>query len=254
MSDSKTLVSNLKARLRADGVSYRELATRLGLSEPTIKRDLSRGGFSLQRLDRICAELNLSLEDLLQPKRGTDLLTEFSAEQETALAANPKLLLVTYLIVNDWKFGEIVAAFQIGDSELIDIALKLEKLRIAEFKKPNRLRKLTARNFSWRKDGPVHAFFLQRVAPEFFNARFDAPSDEFRFIGGTLSAESRRQFKAAIERLAAEFEQLAHNDARLPLAERDGCSAVLALRSWEFSGFTRLRRATLTARAKREAR
>ena len=243
MSNSKTLVANLKARMRADGVSYRELGKRLGLSEPTIKRDLSRGMFSLPRLDHMCAELNISIADLLQPGATGSLLTEFSADQEAALVANPKLLLVTYLVVNDWKFNEIITTFQITDNELIDLALKAEKLRIMEFKKPNRLRKLTARNFSWRKDGPVHAFFLQKVAPEFFDARFDAPSDEFRFLAGTLSAESRRRFKVAIERLAAEFEQLAHNDAHLPLADRDGCSAVLALRSWEFSVFTKLRRA-----------
>ena len=42
--------------------------------------------------------------------------------------------------------------------------------------------------------------------------------------------------------MAAEFEVLAHNDARLPLDDRNGCSAILALRAWEFSEFTRLRR------------
>jgi hypothetical protein len=52
------------------------------------------------------------------------------------------------------------------------------------------------------------------------------------------------QFKASLERLAVEFEELARGDARLPLAERDGCSAIFAVRSWEFSEFTRLRRAS----------
>ncbi len=47
------------------------------------------------------------------------------------------------------------------------------------------------------------------------------------------------QFKASLERVAAEFEVLARQDARLPLARRDGCSAVLAVRAWEFSEFTR---------------
>jgi hypothetical protein len=67
------------------------------------------------------------------------------------------------------------------------------------------------------------------------------------------AAESLRRFRAGIDRLAAEFEQLAHNDARLLLEERDGCSAILALRPWEFSEFTRLRRAprVATARQKR---
>jgi hypothetical protein len=145
-------------------------------------------------------------------------------------------------MVNDWKFQEIVDAFAISENDLIDVLLRLERLGIVEFKPPRRMRKRTARNFSWRKDGPVHEYFLRRVAPEFFNARFDGLADEFRFISGMLSAESMRRFKAGLERLASEFEQLAHQDARLPLADRDGCSAVLSLRKWEFSEFTRLRR------------
>ena len=48
VADSKTLIRNLKSRLRADGITYKALAKRLGLSEPTVKRDLSRGGFSLE--------------------------------------------------------------------------------------------------------------------------------------------------------------------------------------------------------------
>jgi DNA-binding Xre family transcriptional regulator len=243
MSNSKVLLRNLKAHLRANGVTYRDLARRLRLSETTVKRDMSRGEFSLRRLDQICELLSVSLDDLLQPPSRSALLTELSTEQERALVSNPKLLLTTYLLVNDWKFHEITATFSITDSELIDLLLKLERLHIAQFTPPHRMRKLTARNFSWRKDGPVHDFFLRRVAPEFFNARFDGPGDEFRFIGGTLSAESLRRFKSGLERLASEFEQLAHQDARLPLSDRNGCTAVLAMRAWEFSEFTRLRRA-----------
>jgi len=242
MSNSKVLVRNLKSRLRAEGMTYRQLAVRLKLSEPTVKRDLSRGTFSLQRLDRICEILGVTLDDLLQPFARSTLLTELSTEQERALVSNPKLLLVTYLMVNDWKFQEIVDAFALSENDLIDVLLRLERLGIVEFKPPRRMRKRTARNFSWRKDGPVHEFFLRRVAPEFFNARFEGLGDEFRFISGMLSGESMRRFKAGLERLASEFEQLAHQDARLPLEDRDGCSAVLALRKWEFSEFTRLRR------------
>ena len=241
MADSKLLLRNLKSRLRADGVTYAELARRLKLSVPTIKRDLSRGTFSLVRLDQICGALRITLEDLLHSP--TPLaLTELSSEQEQALVSRPKLLLVAYLTANDWKFQEIVSTFQVDENELIDILIKLERLGIAEFQPPNRVRKLTARNFSWRKDGPVHEFFLRRIVPEFFGGRFDGPGDELRFIGGLLSTDSLVRFKAGIDQLASEFEALARSDARRPLAERDGCSAILALRAWEFSGFTQLRR------------
>ena len=70
------------------------------------------------------------------------------------------------------------------------LTLKLDKLRIVDFRPPNRVRKLTARNFSWRKDGAVQEFFLRRVIPEFFDAKFDLQGDEFRFVAGMLSRAS----------------------------------------------------------------
>ncbi len=111
------------------------------------------------------------------------------------------------------------------------------------------MRKLTSRNFTWRKDGPVHNFFLTRFAPEYFRAGFEGPGDAFRFVGGTLSPASLAQFKASLERLAIEFEELARNDARLPLAKRDGCSAILSVRSLGVLGIRALAAPQWTARA-----
>ena len=112
MSNSTTLVAGIKLRLRAQGLSYSDLAKRLGLSEPTVKRDLSRGKFTLSRLDRICEALGVDILDLLQPP-GNSPLTELSEAQEQALVANPKLLVVTYLVVNNWKMSEIVGTFRL---------------------------------------------------------------------------------------------------------------------------------------------
>ena len=241
-STSAALLAGIKATLRARGMCYRELAKSVGVSHATIKRDLSRGRFSMQRLDEMCDALEVGLDDLLRQPHDLGLLTELTEEQEAALASNPRVLVVMYLVLNDWRFDEIVAAFEMNESQLIDILLRLDRLGIIDYRPPHRMRKLTARNFSWRKDGPVHRFFVERFVPEFFHSGFDGPSDAFRFVGGTLSAESATRLKASVERLAGEFEELARRDARLPLETRNGCSAILAVRSWEFSEFTRLRR------------
>ncbi|GGA22194.1 helix-turn-helix domain-containing protein [Dyella nitratireducens] len=243
MSASAILVQSIRAELRHRGITYRELAAQLGVSEPTIKRDLSRGGFSLQRLDDICEILGLSLEDLIGNGRVTGVtITELSQKQEASLVADPKLLLTTYLILNNWRFSEIMSTFKIDENELVSLLLKLDALKIIEYRPPDRIRKLTARNFSWRKDGPVHRYFITRVLPEFFGERFDGPGDAFHFVGAALSEGSRARMQAAMARLIEEFEQLARLDARLPLNVRDGCSAVVAFRRWEFSEFTQLRR------------
>jgi len=240
---SAALLRAIKSTLRKRGLTYRDLARLLELSEPTVKRDLSKGRFSLRRLDEICSALGLTLDDLLQPPEEQELVTELSEAQELTLVSQPKNFVVTYLLVNDWKFREITEAFRMDENELIEILLRLDQLKIIEYRPPHRVRKLTARNFAWRKDGPVHSFFVTRFVPEFFQSAFDGGGDAFRFVGGTLSAGSLSQFKIALERLAIQFEELARADARLPLEKRDGCSAILAVRSWEFSEFTRLRRA-----------
>lgn len=242
MSATSIIVQGIKSRLRAQGMSYRGLAALVGVSEPTVKRDLSRGRFSLARLDKICEVLGVEITDLLQPAEDAQL-TELSEQQERALVANPKLLLVTYLVVNDWKFGDIVTTFRLSENELVDVLLKMDRLRIVDFRPLTRIRKLTSRNFSWRKDGPVHEYFIKRVLPEFFNTRFDAAGDEFRFMGGTLAPASLLRLQSSIRRVAAEFEQLARQDVRLPLVERDSCTVILAMSSWEFSEFSHLRRA-----------
>jgi transcriptional regulator with XRE-family HTH domain len=243
MDASRQLLAAIRALLRERGMTYRELAEALGVSEPTVKRDFSRGDFSLSRLDRICEVLEVSLAELANgASTSRHSMTQLSEQQERALVREPRLLLLTYLLVNDWKFGEITAAFAMDENALVSLLLRLDALKIVNYRPPHRVKKLTARNFTWRKDGPVHEYFLTRVAPEFLRGRFDEAGDEFRFIGGTLSAASLARMKVSMAQLADEFEELARHDARLPLELRDGCSALLALRKWEFSEFTRLRR------------
>ena len=59
MIRSAAVVDAIRAVLRERRMTYRDLAQALGLSEPTIKRDLGRGDFSLLRLDRICDVLDI---------------------------------------------------------------------------------------------------------------------------------------------------------------------------------------------------
>src|SRR5256885_14514882 len=89
------LVDLLKRRLKAHGITYAQLATRLRLSEASVKRMFSRESFTLQRLEEVCrvvridfAELARALSDELA---GTSHLT---VEQERQIASDPKLLLV----------------------------------------------------------------------------------------------------------------------------------------------------------------
>ena len=64
-----------------------------------------------------------------------------------------------------------------------------------------------------------------------------------RSCGSQEAAEqSLLQLQQSLDRVAEEFSELSRRDATLPLNERRGCSAVLAIRPWEFSVFQQLKR------------
>jgi len=241
MTNSSALVAGIKSRLRLAGMSYARLAQALEVSEPTVKRDLARGNFTLERLDAICRVLDVGIDELLLSSEPT-ALTELSEAQERALVADPKLVLVTYLSINDWKFEEIVDTYQLDANELVSILLKLDKLGIVDFRPPTRIRKLTARNFGWRRDGPVHTYFLRKVIPDFFQSQFRGSGDSLHFLAGMLSTASLLRLQASLQRVAAEFDQLSRADTRLPFEDRHGAAVILAQRPWEFSEFRQFRR------------
>jgi transcriptional regulator with XRE-family HTH domain len=243
MPQVNLLVSELKRYLKATGLTYAALGHKLGLSESSIKRLFARQTFTLKRLEQICNLLGLEIGDLVAlMNERREFLTELAPDQEEALLADPKLLLMTYLLINGWPLPEIVATFAIEEPEAERLLIRLHRARIIELLPFNRVRLLTARNFKWRKKGPVQRFFEREVQHEFLASSFAGPGEHFRFVAGLLSHASLAQLEHSLDRLAREFDELVQRDATLPLTERSSCSAVLAVRPWEFSMFKALRR------------
>lgn len=243
MAQVTLLVSELKRYLKAQGVTYAALGARLGLSESSIKRLFAQQSFTLERFEQVCNVLGIEISDLIElMNERREFLTELTPEQEQALLADPKLLLMMYLLVNGWPLPAIVATFAIEQTEAESLLIRLHRARIIELLPFNRVKLLTARNFTWRKNGPVQRFFEQEVQREFLSSSFTGPGEHLRFVAGLLSPASLAQMQQSIDRIAREFDELVRRDAALPLGEKNSCSAVFAVRPWEFSMFKALRR------------
>lgn len=243
MAQVGQLVGELKRYLKARGITYAQLATRLDLSESSVKRLFARETFSLKRFEQICNALGLEIGDLVDfMNERREYLTELTEQQEAALLSDTKLLLLTYLLINGWGTNEIVAAYDIDDRELERLLIRLHRAKIIELRPLNRVKLLTARNFRWRPGGALQKFFEGQVQREFMHSAFAGPGEKFAFVGGLLSRASLAQLDHSIDRVAREFDELARRDAALPFAERNSCVAVFALRPWEFSMFVALRR------------
>jgi len=243
MNQTHAIHTALKKLMRSQGRTYAEAAGILELSEASIKRLFSQEALSLCRLEALCNWLHVEIHDLVILSRQQEpLTTQLSEEQEAELLKDTGLLLLAYLLLNNWSQQEILETYTFTRPELTRRMFALQKLGLVEVLPFDRVRLKTARNFSWRKDGPVQRFFTDHVLPEFLSSSFDGPGEALRFVGGMLSRKSVMLIQTRIEELARELDGLVETDLGLPASERFGVSLEVAFRPWEFSGFTKYRR------------
>lgn len=244
MAVSVDLIDALKRLLRGQGMTYRELAARLKMSEAAVKRMFSLRAMSLQRLEQICDVLDIGLADLAaESARGKDSMAELSEAQERALVSEPALLLALFLSLNRWKQADVLAQFSFTEPQWTGLLVKLDRLGIIELQPGNRARALTARNFRWRRNGPMELYFREKLLGDYFADAFDGEQDGLFLLSGSLSVDGVRQMRQRLEEVVKEFDALLVRDATLSAKERIGVSLVLAQKPWLLQLFQGYRRA-----------
>jgi transcriptional regulator with XRE-family HTH domain len=243
MAQTKALIGALKQVLKSRGVTYAEIARRLGMSEASIKRVFAKESFTLERLDRICQVLGIEITDLAKMvEHESERVVQLTLQQEREIVADPKLLLVAVHALNHWTLDEIVAQYTISKTECIRLLARLDRLRILDLLPNNRIRVIVGRNFSWLPDGPFRRHFRGQLEANFFGSRFDGKGEHLSFVSGMLSRNSNAVIQHHMRRLEAEFTELHNQDVRLPLEERFGTSLLIAVRPWVPHMFRKLHR------------
>lgn len=244
MAVSVELIDALKRLLRGQGLTYRELAARLKMSEAAVKRMFSLRAMSLQRLEQICDVLDVGLSELAaESVRGRESMAELSEAQEKALVSEPALLLALFLSLNRWRQQDVLAQFSFTEPQWTTLLVKLDRLGIIELMPGNRARTLTSRNFRWRRGGPMERYFREHLLADYFNDAFDGEQDGLFLLSGSLSVEGVRQMRQRLEEVVREFDALLIRDATLSAKERIGVSLVLAQKPWLLQLFQQYRRA-----------
>jgi transcriptional regulator with XRE-family HTH domain len=238
------LIAALKRLLKSQGITYAALAKQLDLSEAAVKRMFSQQAISLARLEEVCAVLDVGLSELATETKsgGPPPLAELSDETEQLLVDNPSYMLGLYLTLNRWKEEEVMARYNFTKPQWTGVLVKLDRLGVIELLPENRYRLRTARNFRWRKDGPMERFFIKRLLPEFFGSPFLADNEHLILLSGMVSAASAQKISERLSEAADEFDSYLVQDAVLPTHQRVGVSLVVAQRPWSLHLFDDLRR------------
>jgi DNA-binding Xre family transcriptional regulator len=243
MSQATVLMEVLKTALRQRKLTYAHIAKDLHLSESSVKRMFARQNMDLDRLEKICALMNLEIADMLELTRHAQgRITELTEEQELELVSDPKLLVVGVLATSQWSVARILENYRLSESELIKMLRRLERMKVIDLLPDKRIKVRLPRNFSWRRSGPIQRFFEERVQKQFFDSSFLGAGELRISVHGSLSYHSIELLQQRMRKIAEEFDALTDEDKQLDHDKREGTTLVMAIRPWELSLFTELRR------------
>lgn len=224
-------------------MTYAELAGHLDMAESSVKRIFAKADMPLSRVDAICRALKIDFADLAQRIADNQpALRQLTIEQERAVIADDKLLLVAISALSHWTVDHIVSQYRITEAECIAQLAKLDRIGIIELRPLNRYRLKVDKNFRWLPNGPAMEYFREHVVLDYFSGSFAGEDECLQLVHGTISRADAPLFLDRIHKIAADFARQHLSDQKIANKDREGYTLLLSMRAWELSAFARLRR------------
>ncbi len=248
MSTTQDLVTALKTELKAAGITYAELAEHLEMSESSIKRIFAKADMPLSRIDDVLRVLKMDFAELARKVADAQpLRRELTLEQEKAVVADKRLMLMAICCMSQWTYEQVIATYTLTDAECVKYLTQLDRIGIIELRPLNRYRLQLAKTFRWRPDGPVMNFFREHVVDDYFSGGFDGEGEMLMLVHGQVSRSLAATFMERLQRVGQDFAQQHLADQRLPADQKRPYTLVVGMRSWLFAAFRDLKRDDDTA-------
>ena len=243
MTETIQLVNTLKKLLKQQGKTYRDIAPALHLSEASVKRLFASGRFTLERVVEVSHLLGYTLAELAQEAlAGGTRIRSLTDAQERELVSDVKLLVVAACVLNHWTLADILAAYRFREADVVRHLLRLDRLRLIDLLPGNRIRLNVSRDFEWRREGPIRAYFRRHWLADFMDSGFGRDEEVESFAHGMLTEQALAQMQGEVRRMRQRFAELHAESLAAPLGKRRGTGLILAMREWEPAEFARLRR------------
>lgn len=190
MSQTSLLIEKLKRAIKAQGLTYANIAKKLSVSEPTIKRIFSHGDMTLTRFEEVCTAAGIQLTDLV--KSSDDHIGnphQLSPEQEEVLALDDELLKVFHYLSKGWTSAKVSDHLNLDQKALSQILLKLDRIDLIELHANDHIRLKKGSFVQWTTQGPLAQKYGRALAYEFTNHAFTGPGEYMWFLPTPISPE-----------------------------------------------------------------
>lgn len=214
----QSLFAALRSALKARRITYAELARRLGVSEPSVKRLFQRQDCKLSRLAAICEAIDVPLDTLIEASDRRARPSEpLPLEAEHALAGSSDLFHFLLLLLDRFTPAQIGATFGLSRAS-VDLYLRdLDRLGLIERDVGERFRFLITIPVAWRWRGPLGPQ-LKRINQDFVRwvaDRQGEPGVHFLSLTRRMRPETASALEIEADALAERLRQAAHRDQLL---------------------------------------
>lgn len=204
----------LKRTLKAKGLTYRMLAERMGVSEPTVKRIFHERNCKLDRLVEICTAAEVELENVLgSMNRGPGPANHVAPEIERKLASRPALLFVFIMLSEKFTPEGIMRSQNLSEASMFLYLRDLEELGLVALGRGLSARLLVETPIQWNFEGPLRPLF-EATNKNFIGWAINHLQREATFVSFSrrMRPETAEMVRREAEELAERAKLLAHHD------------------------------------------
>lgn len=146
----------IKVLLKKHGHSYKELAQALNLSEGAIKQLMTKGSFTIERLQAVAHWFGLSLLEFMQMSLDAHSKPHrLSVEQEEILLGFPLSIWLLFLLGSGFSLAAAKNRMKIQEKSFYKALYTLEKAGFVEVMSGDRIRMKSRAPYRFNKEGSI---------------------------------------------------------------------------------------------------
>lgn len=211
------LTATLKNILKANRLTYKEIALALKLSEASIKRILSRRDGPIGKLDEICKVLGISFSDLVTEAHQNQKTIRYLTEtQEDFFSKNLNYFdFFSTLVSRRATIEDIRAKHRLSQASVRKYLSRLEKLGLIEVHAKDRIKFLIQEPIGFSKNSRFRQVMTKRFAATMFTRLGEASAASTLVTREwLLSRTALDEFSKAFKQLCSEFDERSAREAK----------------------------------------
>lgn len=208
--------SQLKRILKQKKISYKRVATELGISEITVKRFFTAEDVSFAKLQQICRIAGISaLELVAMVQSGGEESFSLSREQEEYFSRNERLYDFFVLLLKSGSLKYSVEKGRLQKENIPRFLRELDKLDLIELPAGDSVRVKKRGVLTWIKGGPLQKSFMRRQHARYLDAFERQIQSPLAFLASSqryLRPESVEEMKRDLDFVVQKFRARAYRE------------------------------------------